>query len=144
MKPTKSDKRKKTGGKDFQPGQSGNPAGLPAGLTELRKFGAKQLAEKMNALTNCTKAELEQIEKDVDADVLSIALAKVMLEAMNKGDIMRLNFIVERIAGPVTRKIDISGDINTRNTMDLSNISEDDLRKMDQILAKNHQPTKDN
>lgn len=136
-------KRKKTGGKDFTKGESGNPAGLPAGLTELRKFGAKQLAEKMNALMNCTKAELEIIEKDPEADMLSIALCKVMLKAADQGDIMRLNFIIERVAGPVTRKVELSGDINTRTTHDLTNLSDDDLRKMNSILNKVSPTTKE-
>ncbi len=136
-------KRKKTGGKDFTKGESGNPAGLPKGLVELRKFGAKQLAEKMNALMNCTKSELESIEKDPDSDMLSVALCKVMLKASEQGDIMRLNFIIERVAGPVTRKVELSGDVSTRHTHDLSGLSDDDLRQMQTILNKNKPLTKE-
>jgi hypothetical protein len=136
-------KRKKTGGKDFSPGESGNPAGLPKGLVELRKFGAKQLAEKMNALMNCTQTELETISKDPDADMLSVALAKVMIKAADQGDVMRLNFIIERVAGPVTRKVELSGDVGTRHTHDLTGLSDEDLRQMQAILNKNKPLTKE-
>ena len=65
---------KKTGGKDFEPGKSGNPAGR---------------APKEQALTDVLR---EKVNKE--------AIAEKLIEiAMEKGDISALKYIYDRIDG---------------------------------------------
>lgn len=114
-----------------------NPnGGRVAGLTELRKYGAKQLAEKMHALMKCTKAELKLVVEDQDSDMLTAALARIMLTAAEQGDITKLNFIIERVAGPVPKQINITADVNNTNNQVLVGLSDDDLREMQAILKR--------
>lgn len=117
----------------------GQPApnnGRIAGLTELRKYGAKELTEKMHALMKCTKAELKQVVEDDESDMLTAALARIMLQAAENGDITKLNFIVERVAGPVPKTININADVNNTNNSTLTGLSDEDLREMQAILRK--------
>lgn len=110
--------------------------GRIAGLVELRKYGAKELTEKMHALMKCTKAELKQVKDDEDADMLTAALANIMLIAADQGDITKLNFIIERVAGPVPKQINITADVNNTNNQVLVGLSDDDLREMQAILKR--------
>ncbi len=78
-------KGKKTGGRDFKPGQSGNPAGRPKG-------SGKKL------FTDALRAALEDPKKIQE-------LIGAILEKALKGDIYAIREIVDRLEGKAEQSI---------------------------------------
>lgn len=51
----------KTGGRDFAPGQSGNPSGHPKGFAEFRAACREHSAEALETIVKCLRSEDERI-----------------------------------------------------------------------------------
>lgn len=95
---------KKTGGRNFLPGQSGNPNGrpnVPEDLKQARNLNRIELDRLLNKMLGSTKAELETILKNPSSTLLEITVCGILAKAAQGGDHQRLNFILERLVGKV-------------------------------------------
>lgn len=95
----------------FKPGQSGNPAGRPPHPPEIKQ--ASQLSKtSFNAILNkylhCNASELEFVVTNPNIPVIDMVVCKILLESGNKGDHVRLNFLIERLLGKVKEEVEIS------------------------------------
>lgn len=94
-------KGKKTGGKDFQPGKSGNPNGRPAlpadvkALRTLNQVGFVRLANKYGVMT---VAELEDVIADPGARAIDLAMAR-QFKAAAGGALGSFEFLLGRMIG---------------------------------------------
>jgi len=114
-------KRKKTGGRDFVKGKSGNPKGRPKTPEHMKK--AKQMDKlKFQAILqkyiHCNIAELKGIiekSKNIKSEVtaLELVVIKVLFESIRKGDEKRLGFILDRLIGKVKEEIRVETDSYT-------------------------------
>jgi hypothetical protein len=104
-------KGKKTGGRDFKPGQSGNPKGgpgLPKDLREARKLGQLELERAVNRLIYLSRSELRAVIENPDTPMFDITIASIIAQAAQKGDQQRLEFVLNRIIGRVKDQIEIT------------------------------------
>lgn len=95
-------KGKKTGGKDFAPGVSGNPNGrppVPADIRAARDLNRVEFDALSNTLLRFTKKELDELLKDKDTPALTIIIARIVRSAMWSSDPKRLIFLMNRMIG---------------------------------------------
>lgn len=104
-------KGKKTGGKDFPKGVSGNPKGspgLPKDLRDARRLGQLELERAINRLIYLSRAELRAVIENPDTPMFDITIASIIAQAAQKGDQQRLDFILTRVIGRVKDQIEIT------------------------------------
>lgn len=102
----------KTGGRDFKPGECGNPNGrprVPDDLKKARKANKVEVERILNEYAHLTLSELKERMNDPATTVMELLLAKIITEGIKKGDQMKLNFIWDRTAGPVKTKLSVDG-----------------------------------
>src|SRR5436190_23027195 len=95
-------KGKKTGGRDFEPGQSGNPDGrasLPEDLKRARSINRIEFERILNEYLNFRIEELESKLSDPSTRAIELIIAKVILENIKRGDPARMTFLFERLVG---------------------------------------------
>jgi hypothetical protein len=107
-------KGQKTGGKDFKPGESGNPNGrptIPEDIKQARKLNRTELERILNEFCSLSLVDLKARVESKTANVLEVLIGKILAEGIRKGDERRLDFILSRIPsiGPMRQKISLDG-----------------------------------
>lgn len=95
---------KKTGGRNFEPGQTGNPSGSSAIARELgnaRKLNQIEVTEMLNRFAQMPVSEIVAHSKNQLNDGLSVLVSTIFIKAINTGDHARLGFILDRLIGKV-------------------------------------------
>jgi len=106
-------KGKKTGGRDWKPGESGNPSGrppLPEHLKGVKKMNKHQFESILNKYIHLSLNELIELLKGGDLPAIEAMVVKVLTEAVRKGDEKRLNFVLDRLIGKVQENFKVEGD----------------------------------
>lgn len=95
-------KGNKTGGKDFKPGQSGNPNGrppIPEDIKSARQLNQVEFERTVNSLMEKNKEQLTAILKDPKTPALVMLVARIVRTAMWSADTKRLDFLLNRMVG---------------------------------------------
>lgn len=109
-------KGKKYGGRDFQPGNPGGP-GRPKASLELKgqpRLTRESYSVTLNKIAHKTPEELIQMlskENRNKYTMLELWIANVVKIGYEKGDMMRLESILNRAIGPVKQQLEVSGSI---------------------------------
>ena len=102
---------KKTGGRDFMPGNSvgiGNSnARVPDDLKGVKKLNRASCERLLNTCIHLTSDELEQKLEDPSSSVLEKLVCKIVTEAIKFGDHQRCGFLLDRLIGKVTDKVEV-------------------------------------
>ncbi len=104
-------KGKKTGGKNWQPGQSGNPKGsegFPVDLKVARKLTQVELERCINKYMNLSHGELLAELENPATTMLEKMIASIVDQSVSKGDQLRLDFILNRVIGKVQERIEVT------------------------------------
>ena len=108
-------KGKKTGGRDFPKGQSGNPNGrppLPEDLKEARQLNKVEFERILNKIIYLPQIEIKRLAQDPQTPGIERLVCKMLMEACNHADISRANFIVERLVGKVADNLNVGGSLH--------------------------------
>lgn len=105
-------KGRKTGGKDFTPGNKvsqgkGRPP-LPEDVKQGRKINQTELERVINKLLYVDRAGLQEIIKTPDIPMIEIIAASILAQAAQKGDHVRLEFILQRMIGKVKDQLEVT------------------------------------
>lgn len=104
---------RKTGGKDFVPGQSGNPAGRPAPAGPELRAAKLKLREQFELivleLAEVNLTQLQAMVEDPTVPALKLMVASVMLKGLSLGDPARVTFLLDRLVGPVPKAVELGG-----------------------------------
>lgn len=103
-------KGKKTGGRDFKPGQSGNlngGPGLPKDIRDARKLGQVELERTINRLIYLTGSELAALIAEPLTPMFDKIIAQILQQAADKGDQARLEFVLARTLGKIPDKLEV-------------------------------------
>lgn len=95
---------RKTGGKNWVKGQSGNPKGnpgLPGDCREAKKLTADKYIKIVNKMIHGTKADVQAVINDPFSSALELLIAGILAKAITQQDVQRATFILERLIGKV-------------------------------------------
>ncbi len=101
-------KGKKTGGKNFE---AGHEVRRPASPPEVRQLGLLTKAEALKCLSKFLKYNIEELEvllKDKKMSAMDHWAGRIVLNGIKNGDSVRLNFMLDRLIGKVTDKVEHS------------------------------------
>lgn len=93
----------------FKPGQSGNPGGkpiIPPEVKEAYKLTQHRFTLLVNKYLSMNREQLRAAAQDPAATTLDLIVLKVIQQAIEKGDQVRLSFILDRLIGKVVDKIE--------------------------------------
>lgn len=95
---------KKTGGRNFEPGQSGNPSGssnLAKKLGNIRKLNQAQVSEILNRFVTMSLEDVVEFANDKSNPSIEILVATILIHGIKGGDPTRLTFLLDRLIGKV-------------------------------------------
>jgi Family of unknown function (DUF5681) len=127
------DKRNHKGTENLRPykkGQSGNPEGGRKHNPIMRRLKAltnEQVAEIGTLILEGNLPQLQAIAKDDTAPALKVLIASVVAKAMQRGDAHALNIILDRIAGKIKERIELTGD--PQKPIGLTVVSNEELKQ---------------
>lgn len=93
---------KKTGGRNWVKGQSGNPKGgigLPKDIRDAKKMTAADFCKLAVELLYTTRDKINEKLKDPNAAMIELMVAGIIAKAATEQDYMRANFLLDRIIG---------------------------------------------
>lgn len=91
-------KGKKTGGRDFKPGHSGNPLGrpkLPENVKTIRKIDSAILLAALNAILFSDMESLLSYEADRQCSVIERMIIAIIKRAIANGDAKALELVTK-------------------------------------------------
>ena len=104
-------KGRKTGGRNFKKGQSGNPRGpepLPEDIKAARKINVVEFERIVNKFLFASKGEVIKVTADPNTPVLELMVGAIVHKAVIEGDERRLDFILNRLIGKVKEQVEHS------------------------------------
>jgi len=101
-------KGKKTGGKDFVPGdpRAGRPP-MPADLKKANALTTAELKRVMNAMLFMDDRDIDVVLACNSSNQLERMIANIIKQANKNGDNVRLDFLLNRLVGKVTEKVEV-------------------------------------
>jgi hypothetical protein len=124
---------KKTGGRDFKPGQVANPNGrpiVPEEIKELRKLNRSEIEQLISDFMRKPLHELQAMSKNPATTALDRMIASVVEQAVFRGDHKRLNFLLDRLIGKVPDRLaDADGQPIVQTFVDLIRIAAESKAK---------------
>lgn len=103
----------KTGGKNWEKGQSGNPAGgqgIPMPNKLYKTLGVMEFKEIVALTFIAKRSELERVIADEDEPEIRRAVANVLLKASQEGDMRSIDLLLNRVIGKPKEVLEITGD----------------------------------
>lgn len=107
---------KKTGGRNFKPGVSGNPGGrakLPPDVAQAKKVTNNQIILILNKLMFAPDREIKAVLLNADTPKFERIVARVLERADQFGDHTRLEFLLTRTIGKVKDQVEVSVPVPT-------------------------------
>jgi hypothetical protein len=97
-------------GKKWSKGQSGNLKGRPPMDPELRavsKMSHGYIQQLINKYSAMTRAEVQQKITSHDTPMIECTIASIYVKALQSGDYMRWNALLDRAIGKVTEQVEV-------------------------------------
>lgn len=108
---------KKTGGRNFEPGNTfgkGTPP-IPLEIRESKEFTRAKLIESMTKYTVMPLMDLTVLAKDQSLPAVDHIIIRIIINAIQKGDHTRLDFILDRLHGKVKQVVENIGNGPSRD-----------------------------
>lgn len=102
---------KKSGGRDFQPGQSGNPAGrtpLPPELKETRRLNKTEFETLVNKYLWASFAQIEAASEDATLPAIERYVVSIIAKGIKTGDWGGCEWIAQRLIGKVQDRVEVT------------------------------------
>ena len=91
---------RKTGGRDFEPGNNANPNGrprVPEDVKQARKLTRMELERILNEYVYLSKGEITDRLKSTGTPALELIIGSIIVKAVTAGDQQRMNFLLDRL-----------------------------------------------
>ncbi len=100
---------KKTGGRDFEPGNSASPGRpqLPEDLKQARKLNKAEFERIANKFLFLSPQDARDILEDPTSTMLDHLVASIFVRGVQDGSHQHLEFILNRLIGKVSDKIEV-------------------------------------
>lgn len=128
---------KKTGGKDFTPGNPGGPGRppIPDDIKNARRLNRQEVERTVNLFLYMSEAEIDAKLQDKTTVMLEHLVGSIVLRAKRDGDPARMNFLIEQVLGSLPKNF------NIRNYSELSDDAVQD--KIKKLMDEFHKSAKD-
>jgi hypothetical protein len=123
---------KKTGGRNFVKGQSGNPNGrprVPQDVKDLRIENRQEVERLVSLYCKVPDWKLNEVIADREADAIDKLVCRVILRGIARGDQSTLGFLTDFIFGARPKEIKLD------NTSHLD-VDEADKNKLKKIMKE--------
>jgi hypothetical protein len=102
----------KTGGRDIKKGEILNKKGssYPNEIRRMDKWTQLTFRLRVQEFLNMTMDELKDLLKSKNSTCGDLLIGMVLKEAITRGDVVRLNAILDRCIGKVTERMEIVDD----------------------------------
>lgn len=101
--------RKKTGGKNFgSDNHKGGRKRLPEELKKLKRISRDEISRIINKLGAMSKDKLTAHLKGLNTPTIELMIGSIIVQAVQKGDYLRAEFLLSRTIGKVPDKIDLN------------------------------------
>lgn len=110
-------KGKKSGGRDWEPGESGNPKGpavLPPDIREARKLNKQEFERIVNKFLYLTPAEIKAIAEDPKTPAFELMIGAIVAKAVTQADTFRAEFLIARLVPKLPEKITVDGSLHSQ------------------------------
>lgn len=101
-------KGKKTGGRDFKPGQVANPTGMTKELAHERKLTREGLTAILNKVRTMTHEQMQEHLGKPETPAFDMMIIKVYMRIIEDGEMKDLNLLLDRLVGKVKDEIDVN------------------------------------
>lgn len=91
-------------------GKLGGRPPIPEDVKEARRMLKSDFERVAQQVMRMTQYELNNFIKNSKTTALELTVASIIGKALSKGDQTRLGFILDRVVGPITKKIDLGKD----------------------------------
>jgi len=121
-------KGKKTGGRNFVKGSSGNLKGrkpLSEEAKQYQRLTREEFIKRVNNYLHMSKEQIRQGIANEKTEVLDLFIRNSLIKGIEKGDYYMLDKMLERIIGKVTVNMDLTGNLEA-NVNNKSTITIDD------------------
>lgn len=108
---------RKTGGKNFVKGQSGNPDGrptLPPEVKAARQMNGPMFELLINKYMGLPVDQLQVIAKDQSTPAIDLVVIKLLVMSIQHGDINRLKLLLEYTIGKVPDKLNVNAEVTNK------------------------------
>jgi hypothetical protein len=102
----------KTGGRNFGPGHKGGRPKTPADVKRARKLTSIAFTRLCNRFLGMTRFDLAKAVNDQGATALELLVASIVHSAVSEADERKATFLLERMIGKVTDRIEHSGKLS--------------------------------
>lgn len=85
---------------------------MPSDIKEARILNQIEIQRVLNDLISCSREDLKNKLADVKSSMLTLIVGSILTNAANKGDPVRLNFILDRLIGKAKETIDITATVS--------------------------------
>lgn len=99
----------KTGGRNFNSGESGNPTGrpkLPKDVRAMLNLNQTEFVRNSNEILNMSIDDLDEVIADQNQTVFKALIARIVNEGIQSGDHKKLEFFLDRIIGKPKQHIE--------------------------------------
>jgi len=119
----------KTGGRDFKPGYKGGPGRprLPDDVKGFKRMTQTELETIFNKYINLPVSQLKEARSNPNMTGLEAMVLSIMLQAINKGDQLRMNALLDRLIGKVKERVEISNPYENLSMEELTSLVKERL-----------------
>ena len=96
-------------GAQWKPGQSGNPAGRPKGIADVRLIRAELTDELLREAPRTILGAIEATGQKVGSRTVARAIARAASEKAMKGDVPAMRYVSEQTEDARPRGIEVTG-----------------------------------
>jgi len=77
-------------------------------MKAARQINRAVIEEILNHYLYCSVIELANVVKDTSRETIDVLVARILFEAIKKGDQVRLSFVLDRLLGKPKESVDLN------------------------------------
>lgn len=127
-----------TGGRHWVKGQTGNPNGQPKIREEVKQITVNSRETVAKLYWSCVNLNKEQLAARIkeSCSVFEEGVLRAIIKDMEKGNIVTLEKLMDRVIGKPKEFIDLSAHVSTEKSVDVSKLSTQEIENLLSIMQK--------
>lgn len=81
-------------------------------MLAARELNKVALCEILNRYIHCNLTDLDLVELEPDSSILDLMVIKIIRQSLSSGDPRYLTFILDRLLGPISQQMHVTGNVH--------------------------------